>query len=379
MDREFFVTKYDAKEESSFALDDNIMVRGGLTTAGSKMLRNFVSPLQATVVDKLLAAGMELAGKTRLDEFAVPGIGEETCDVLSGAVGAVSEGLCRIALCNDVSGKVRRQAPGKGLYYIHPTYGTVSRFGLIPAVSSMDQIGIVCKNIDEGFNALGVIAGHDEKDATTFPQKSYSYTPKEGEYKIGIPLNVMDLAEEESRRSVNEFAGKYRTEEFELKYFEVLSQVMYILSSAEIGNNTSRYDGVKFGHRTERFTGLNDLYTNTRTEGFGPDMKLLSIIGAFVLSRQNYETYYLKSMKIRRLIKEHADELFSRFDAVALPLKLKSADPYENLALYAFATLCGLPSVSVPLGSGSGIQLVAQVKDENILYGICRGAGKHGI
>ena len=373
LDRDFFVSKHDAKAENAFALDDNIMVRGGLTTAGSKMLHNFISPLQATVVDRLLAAGMELAGKTKLDEFAVPGISEGTCDILSGAVGAVAEGVCKVALCNDVSGKVRRQAPQNGLYYIHPTYGSVSRFGLIPAVSSMDQIGIVCKNIDDGFDTLGMIAGHDENDIMTFPEKSYAYAPKEGKFRIGIPSNVLEEADEKSKELIYDFAGKHDAEETELKYFEVFSQVMYILSSAEIGNNTSRYDGVKFGYRADKFTGLNNLYTKTRTEGFGPDMKLLSVVGAYVLSKDNYEACYLKSMKIRRLIREHANELFSRFDAIILPIKLKDPDPYKNLALYAFATLCGLPSVSVPLGRNEGIQLVAQAKNENSLFGICKG------
>lgn len=378
MDREFFASRYETKTDNSFALDDNIMVRGGLTTAGSKMLQNFVSPLQATVVDRLLDAGMELAGKTKIDELAIPTVSEDIFATLSGAAGAVSEGLCKIALCNDVSGKNRRQAPAKGLYYIHPTYGTVSRFGLVPAVSSMDQLGVVCRDIDDGFNVLGIIAGHDEKDFTTFPEKSYSYAPKEGPFRIGIPVNVMEAADEESGNSVNEFAGRLGAEKFELKYFEVLPQVMYILSCAEIGNNTSRYDGIKFGYRTENYSGLNDLYTNTRTEGFRPDMKLATIIGAFVLSKKNYEAYYLKSMKIRRLLREHADELFSRFDAVVMPLRLKDPEPYRNMALYAFATLCGLPSVSIPFGS-CGLQLIAQARNENILYGICKGAVKDGI
>lgn len=378
MEKEYFVTRHAAAADNSFALDDNIMVRGGLTTSGSKMLYNFVSPLQATIVDKLLDSGMELTGKTKLDEFAVPGITEETFNELSGAVGAVSDRSCRIALCNDVSGKNRRQAPQKGLYYIHPTYGTVSRFGLVPTVSSMDQIGVVCRDIDDGFKALGIIAGHDEKDYTTYPEKTYSYTPKDGPFRIGIPSNVVNRADEESKKTIDEFAGRFGAGKFELEYFGVLPQVMYILSSAEIGNNTSRYDGIKFGYRTGNFTGLNDLYANTRTEGFGPDMKLASITGAYVLSKKNYETCYLKSMKIRRLVKEHANDLFSRYDAVVLPLWLEDSDPYKNLALYALATLCGLPSVSMPFGSG-GLQLIAQAKNENILYGICKGAKKDGV
>lgn len=373
MNKDYFITKHDVKTKNSFALDDNIMVRDEITTAGSKMLHNFVSPIEATVVNKLLSAGMELAGKTKLDEFAVPSVAYDAPEVLSGAVGAVSEGECKIALCNDISGKIRRQAPYEGVYYIHPTYGTVSRFGLIPAVSSMDQIGIVCKKLEEGFEALSIIAGHDEKDGTTFLQESYTYTPKEGKFKVGIPSNIINCIDEESKDSIYEFIRNNDVEEFELKYFDYLSQVMYILASAEISNNTSRYDGIKYGYRTKNYTGLNDLYTNTRTEALGLDLKLASIIGAFVLSKENHEEYYVKAMKIRRLIKEHADEIFGSYDAIALPLDLKNSNQYINSGLYSVATLCGLPSVTVPFGSNKGVQLIAQIKNEDVLYGLCKG------
>ncbi len=378
MNNDYYVTKYDVKAENAFALDDNIMVKDGPATAGSKMLNKFISPIEATVAKKLFDKGMELSGKTKLDEFAVQGVTSDNADCLSGAVGAVLDKTCKIALCNDVFGKIRRQAPENCLYYIRPTYGTVSRFGLIQTVSSMDQIGVVSSNLEDGFEALSMIAGHDEKDGTTTQGDGSSVlsprdNSKEGKYIIGIPSNVINQTDEKSKGAIKDFASNNDSEEFELKYFDVFSQVMYILSSAEIGNNTSRYDGVKFGYRTENYAGLNDLYTNTRTEGFGLNMKLASIVGAMVLSSQNYERYYLQAMKIRRLIKEQCDELFKRYDAIVMPLTLNSQVPYINTALYALATLCGSPSVSVPLGSNNGIQLISQVKNENVLFGICKG------
>lgn len=376
MKNQYYVTKYDVKADNAFALEDNIMVKDGLTTAGSKMLHNYISPIDATVVRKLLDKGMELAGKTKLDEFAVMGVSGDNNE-LSGVVGAVLDKTCRIALCNDVFGKVRRQAAENCLYYIRPTYGTVSRFGLVQTVSSMDQIGIVCGDLDEGIETLSVIAGHDENDSTTQGDGSLALNSKgplkEGKYTIGIPVNVMNKTDEKSKEAIKELASKYHTEEFELEHFEALSQVMYILSSAEIGNNTSRYDGVKFGYRSENYEGLKDLYTNSRTEGFGLNMKLTSIIGAMVLSSGNYEKFYLKAMKIRRQIKEQCDELFKGFDAIAMPLTLDSQDPYVNLALYALAPLCGLPSLSVPLGSNNGVQLISQAMNENVLFDICKG------
>ncbi len=373
MKNDIYITRNDVEANNAFALADNIMVKGGRTTAGSKILFNYVSPIDATVYRRLIDSGMELSGKTKLDEFEVTGITIEDDELFSGAVLALENKTCKVALCNDVFGKTRRQAPQRGLYYIRPTYGTVSRFGLIQTVSSMDQIGVACNSIEHGFEALSIIAGHDENDLTTFMQESYCYAPKEGKLKIGIPSNILEKTDEKSREGIRELTSKYSSEEFELKYFDVLSQIMCILSSAEIGNNTSRYDGVKYGYRTKDYTDLNNLYTNTRSEGLGLNMKLASIVGAMVLSSRNYERYYLKSMKIRRLIKEYCDELYSKYDTIVLPLTLEDADPYANFALYALANLCGLPSVSMPLAPSNGVQLVAQVKNENVLYGICKG------
>lgn len=386
-----------------FALDNSIMVKGKIAASGSRILSNFHAPFSATAYSKLKNAGMEYYGYTRPDEFGVAPLFCDKPGEIAEAVRCVADGRCDVALGNDVFGKLRRQAPENGLFYIHPTYGTVSRFGLIPAISSMDQIGLVCRSLDDGFAALSIIAGHDKNDATTYPQADYSYSPQPGNLRIAVPDNVMQLADEKSRQAILAFTGVFESESFELKYFNALHQVQYILGCAEICNNTNRYDGIKFGYRTSEFSGLNELYSKTRAEGFGPDMKLASIMGCMVLSREHYDSLYLKAMKIRRLVKQQCDELFSRYDAIALPTSIEDRDEYEQSALYALATLAGLPSVSIPCmkddtrcgvqdgGPGGrssiqygaqdggrnvlngGIQLIAQSKNEGALLSVCRG------
>lgn len=354
-----------------FTLDDSIMIKGELATAGSKMLHNFKAPFSAAVFDKLKNTGLEYIGQTRPDEFGAGQLFNDTDD-LAEAVKSVADGQCDVALCNDVFGKIRRQAPENGLFYIHPTYGTVSRFGLIPAISSMDQIGVVCRNADDGFATLSRIAGHDENDGTTYPQGTYHYSPQTGKMKIGIPYNVLELSDDKSKQAILAFSSKSESEGFTLKYFDVLHQVRYILGCAEISNNTTRYDGIKFGYRTKDFSGVNELYLKTRTEGFGPDMKLASLMGCMVLSQEHYDSLYLKAMQIRRQVKQHCDKLFLRYDVIALPVSMAGCGPYKQSALHALATLAGLPSVSMPYIE-SGIQLVAQAKNENALFSICRG------
>jgi aspartyl-tRNA(Asn)/glutamyl-tRNA(Gln) amidotransferase subunit A len=224
-------------------------------------------------------------------------------------------------LHNDVFGHVRTGAAKQGKCYIRPTYGTVSRYGLIPTVCSMDQIGIVCKDPAEGFAVLEQIAGYDEKDGAMFPEKSYSYTKADK-----API-------------ISREAPAYYVEQ----------EVQCILMYAETMANLSRYDGIKFGYRTENYKGLEDLYIKTRTEAFGIEEKFATIMGAYVLSQENYERYYLKAMKIRRLIKQSLR--FDEYDVLELPV----ASP--------LALLCGLPSLTF-----GDVQLVANVKNENALW-----------
>jgi aspartyl-tRNA(Asn)/glutamyl-tRNA(Gln) amidotransferase subunit A len=357
-----FIADFGIAGLNAVALEDSIMQKDKLVTAGSKILENFIAPFDATVVSRLSQSQYELAGKTSMDEFGIFPTADKQNDIL-GAIQAVKDNVTGYSLCNDLFGRYRKQAAENNCCYIHPTYGTVSRFGLIPLASSIDQIGVVCKNLTDGFALLSRIAGNDPRDGAMFPEKSFYYTAANKELKIGIPKSVIQRAETASKDAIESFVGKFQTVDLELEHFEVYTQVMYILSCAEISNNINRYDGVKFGYRSQFFRGLNDLYIKTRSEGFGFDTKLAAIMGAMVLSQNQYVPYYEKALKVRRIIKESL--LFDSYDIIVLPCKI-SDNPYENLSLYALPALAGLPSVSF-MYNGQGIQLIANVKNENAL------------
>ena len=352
-----FIKDYGLSGAGCAAIEDSIMQKGEPVTAGSKILEGFVSPITATVVDKLLSGGFKIAGRTTMDEFGIPALFDGNPDAVSGAVAAVADGKAEFALCNDLFGTYRRQAAEAGLCYIHPTYGTVSRFGLIPMASSMDQIGVVCRDMAKGFELLSLIAGKDEGDGAMFPEKTYDYSGGRTDITVGIPDFLRD------NEAVRPLAGKFVSADIGLKYFDVCRQVMYILACAEISNNINRYDGIKFGFRAPGYKGVDDLYVKTRTEGFGPETKLAAIMGSMVLSQAQYEPYYEKAMKLRRLIRDSLK--FDKYDVIALPCEI-SGDSYENLSLYALAALAGLPSISFEY-EGRGIQLIAGAKNENLL------------
>jgi len=352
----------------SVVLEDSIMQKGKPACAGSKILDGFTAPFDAAVVERLAEKNIPIAGRVGMDEFGIGRISLDKPDGLSPAVQDVMDGKADFALCNDVFGKQRRHVAEHGLCYIRPTYGTVSRYGLIPLACSMDQIGVVCKNLSDGFDLLSLIAGKDERDGAMFPEKSYHYTGIEfpeidRDITVGTPKNVIDKADEGAQKALRSFCGKFHTQDIELKHFDVYKQVMYILSCAEISNNINRYDGIKFGFRADGYKGVNDLYIKTRTQGFGPDAKLAAVMGVMVLSRDQYLPLYEKAMKIRRVIKESLS--FFDYSVIALPCKIGD-DPYENLSLYSLPLLAGLPSVSFSY-EGQGIQLIANVQDENLL------------
>ena len=294
-------------------LDDSIMQKGFTATAGSAILENFTAPFDATVAVRL----KEKTERIKLAEFGLADPGD-----LPGTP----------LLCNDVLGHIRCRAAEQELCYIRPTYGTVSRFGLIPAACSMDQIGIVCKNPAEGFSLLQTISGHDEKDGAMFPQKHYSYAKAEKEPVLA------------DRSLELPFSGVYR-------------QVLEILAYAEICNNISRYDGIKFGYRAENCKNPDELYTKTRTEALGPEAKFAATAGCLILSQDYYSAYYEKAMKIRRLIKESL-----RFDTF---------DVIEVAAGNPVAVLAGLPSLTFRRNTET-VQLVANVKKENLLLAAWR-------
>jgi aspartyl-tRNA(Asn)/glutamyl-tRNA(Gln) amidotransferase subunit A len=346
------------------SLEECILQKGTPASAGSKILENFTAPFSASVADRLVEGGAVIAKKSAMDEFGVFKLSEDFFGGVSGAVQDVTEGAVRFALCNDVFGGQRRQAALSGACYIRPTYGTVSRRGLIPLASSMDQIGIVCRHPSEGFELLSMIAGNDPGDGAMFPDPRYVYSADpDRKLRVGFPRRVWDMAGPEARGSALEFTDMFETADIELKHFNLYKQVLYILSCAEISNNINRYDGVKFGYRASVYKNLNDLYLNTRTEGFGLDTKLAAVMGCMVLSKDNYAPYYEKAMKLRREIKESAN--FGEYDLIALPTEI-GGGAYENLSLFALSPLAGLPSLSFGF-KGAGIQLIAAARDENAL------------
>ncbi|MCL2152679.1 MAG: amidase family protein [Oscillospiraceae bacterium] len=406
-----FITRFDIEsslDSERAVLEDSIMLKGHPATVGSKMLENFISPLDATVVERLEANGVTVLGKTKMDEFGArglfpsikypaPGSCEEQDLVAevaenahslsadeqknghpdlvyhSGAVACVAEGAAEFGLCNDYTGATSHEAALSGVCYIRPTYGTVSRYGLIPTVPSMDQIGIVCKTLAQGRRALSIISGYDQKDGTMDPDWSQEKADRNCRVeavkqktdggrllRVGVPTNV--LAQIPNSSKVMDFAGNFDAIEFELKYFDVYAQVKQILCCAELCNSATRYDGIKFGYRTSGYRGLHELYTKSRTEAFGSDIKLASIVGSMVLTQEYYLRYYDKAMRVRRLIKESLD--FGAYDAIVMP---ESHPSSLALAVHALPGLCGLPAVTAPFRDG-GITLIAGPNREDILF-----------
>ncbi len=359
---DFLINDYKKTKKDgvlNLVLEDSIMQKGYISAAGSKMLEGFKSPIEATVVSKLSDAGMEILGKTKPDEFSIDRVYGTAQEETMGAITAVKSGFADAALCNDIFGKMKRQAAHSGLLYLQPTYGTVSRYGLIPTASSMDTIGILVRDMNTGRQVLEAIAGCDMGDGMMYSKESYTFFPDKRNIRIGFPVNAPKLSDESAFRSV------FRNIDFELKHFEVFSECLYILASAEICNNTNRYDGIKFGYRTPNYRTLNDLYLNSRNEGMGFDTKLASIIGSFVLSQDQYFRFYDKAMKLRRLIVESLD--FESYDMIILPADC-DCDSYSRLALYALTALAGLPSLAFNY-KGIPVHLISKPLCENSLFG----------
>lgn len=360
-----YITGYNvsAAQGKAVALEDSIMRKDSFVTAGSKMLQSFKALFDATVVTQLEAAGYVITGKTAMDEFGIEKLSDDACETISGAVESVKSKTADFALSNDISGKLSRQSAENGLYYIRPTYGTVSRFGLIPMISSMDQIGIVCNNPTDGFKLLSIIAGKDANDGAMYPEKHYDYTVKNDKIRLAVPENTLESASGTNRDAIGKLADKFERVTIKLDYYEFYKQVLYILASAEISNNISRYDGVKFGYRAPDIKNVNDLYIKSRSEAFGEDVKLMAILGSLVLSQEQYEPCYEKAMKMRSLIRDSLR--FDKYDVMALPAKV-AGSKYDQTALYAPAMLAGLPSITMPY-NGAAVQLIAKAKGESAL------------
>lgn len=383
------------------AVKDNICTKGIKTTCASKILYNFEPTYDATVITKLKQAGAVILGKTNLDEFAMGSTTETSYFGVTknpwnldkvpggssgGSAAAVAAEEAFYALGSDTGGSVRQPSAYCGVTGFKPTYGSVSRYGLIAYASSLDQIGALGRDITDCAAALEIISGHDEKDATSAPQSSYRYTQAlindvKG-MRIGIPVDYLQAGlDEEVKTCILKAAEVFRglgatVEEFELHQVDYAVPSYYVIACAEASSNLSRFDGVKYGYRTPAFEGLQELYKKTRSEGFGEEVKRRMMIGAFVLSSGYYDAYYNKALKVRAVINESFRNAFERYDIILGPTAPQTApgigeslsDPLKMYLsdIYTVAVnLAGLPAVSIPCGLDHkgmpvGLQLIGK-------------------
>ncbi len=408
-----FVTELNVTDsEKAVCVDDTILTTDTLSTASTKMLYNFKSPFEATVIGKLRDAGYELKGKTNTGELGMDITSESShigatlnpynnATISGGAAAAVASDKAKYALCVDSDGSSRRFAGFTNVSFIKPTYGTVSRFGVIAAVSSSEQIGVCAKTTADAAQLLTVIAGHDANDGTSLPAQSYNYdiTDVKG-MKVGIPKELFEGLTDESRKLMDDFIAKLsgigvECEEFSLPSADYAAYAYHIISAAEACNNYSRFDAIKFGYRAENCTNLEDIYVKSRSEALGLNIKKLVLMGSLVLSEKHYEDLYLRALKTRRVVRNEMTEAFKKYDAVLSPVSAGSAYPIgyvgSNDELYfseskysAVASIIGIPSVVTQCGMDAkgmpvGIQFMGDTLCESKIISLAEACEKSGL
>ena len=374
------------------AIKDNICTRGLKTTCASKILYNFVPTYDAQVIENLEAAGAVIIGKTNMDEFAMGSTTEtsaygETKNPVNpehvpggssgGSCAAVGAGEVTCALGSDTGGSIRQPSSFCGVTGMKPTYGAVSRYGLIAYGSSLDQIGPIAKDVTDCAAILQIIASHDRKDSTSVELEDYDFMSalKEdiSDLKIGIPNDYFgEGLDPEIKESILRAADTLKglgasVESFDLGMVEYAIPAYYVIASAEASSNLERFDGVKYGYRSEGYEGLHDMYKRSRTEGFGPEVKRRIMLGSFVLSSGYYDAYYLKALRTKALIKKAFDEAFAKYDVILAP-----AAPSTAPKLGDSLSLAGLPGISLPCGVDSkglpiGMQMIGDCFSEKTL------------
>ncbi len=379
------------------ALKDNICTRGLATTCASKMLENYIPPYNATVVNSLKNAGVTFLGKTNMDEFAMGSSTENSAffntrnpwsldrvpgGSSGGSAAAVAAGEAAFALGSDTGGSIRQPAAYCGVVGMKPTYGRVSRYGLIAFASSLDQIGSLTKDVRDCALVMNAICGHDSKDSTSLKEETPDFTSYLGRdtkgLKIGVPKEYMstgiDIGVKEVIKktlSIMEDDLKIQIEEISLPHTEYALPAYYLIAPAEASSNLARYDGLKYGFHSEG-KDLWETIINSRSYGFGDEVKRRIMIGTYALSSGYYDAYYLKALKIRTLIKEDFDNAFSKYDLIITPttpttafkFKEKTVDPitmYLNDVCTIPANLAGLPAISLPCGFSKGLPVGLQI------------------
>ncbi len=391
------------------AIKDNMCTEGMRTTCSSRILGNFIPTYTAQAVANLEQAGAVILGKTNMDEFAMGSTTETSAFGVTrnpwnlehapggssgGSCAAVAAGECFYALGSDTGGSIRQPSSFCGVTGIKPTYGTVSRYGLIAYGSSLDQIGPVAKDVSDCAAVLEVLASHDPKDSTSMERKDCGFTSALSEdvrgMRIGIPESYFGQGlDQEVKDAVLEAARVLGekgaiVETFDLKLVEYAIPAYYVIASAEASSNLSRFDGVKYGYRAPEYDGLHSMYKKSRSQGFGPEVKRRIMLGSFVLSSGYYDAYYLKALRTKALIKKEFDRAFASYDVILAPAAPETAprlgqslgDPLKMYLgdIYTISVnLAGLPGISLPCGLDSkglpiGLQLIGDCfKEKNII------------
>ena len=403
------------------AIKDNMCTKGVLTTCASRILGNFIPTYTAEAVKNIEAAGAVIIGKTNMDEFAMGSTTETSAYGVTrnpwneehvpggssgGSAAAVAGQECFFALGSDTGGSIRQPSSYCGVVGMKPTYGTVSRYGLVAYGSSLDQIGPICKDVTDCATILEAITSHDIKDSTSIDRKDKDFTSALKDdvkgLRIGIPSTYFgnglepDVGEAIMKAvKVLEDKGAV-VEEFELGLVDYAIPTYYTIAAAEASSNLERFDGVKYGFRAEKYDGMHDMYKKTRSEGFGAEVKRRIMLGSFVLSSGYYDAYYLKALRVKALIKKAFDEAFAKYDVIIGPVAPTTApkigsslsDPIKMYLgdIYTISVnLAGLPGMSIPVGLDKnglpvGMQIIGDCfKEKNIIraaYAYEQASGK---
>ena len=390
-------------------IKDNLCTKGVKTTCASKMLENFVSPYDATVIEKLNEEKIISLGKLNMDEFAMGSSTENSAMKVThnpwnlskvpggssgGSAAAVAADMVPWALGSDTGGSIREPASFCGVVGLKPTYGLVSRYGLVAFASSLDQIGPITKDVRDCATLLNIIAGHDEKDSTSYNKEKIDYTKAlKGDVKglkIGVPKEFFgEGINPEVKAKLEEAIEKYKemgavVEECSLDVAEYALATYYIIACAEASSNLGRFDGIRYGYRTKNYTNLKELFKNSRSEAFGPEVKRRIILGTYVLSSGYYDAYYKKAQQVRTFVKKEFDKNFEKYDVLLTPVApttafdigSKSNNPLE-MYLADICTvsinIAGVPAISIPCGVDKagmpiGMQLIGnKFSEETIL------------
>lgn len=384
-------------EKGNIAVDDTILVKDVPATAGSRILEGFKPPFSAEAVTRLENKGYSIAGKTHVGEFGLDLCGEfsyyseKETNLYGAAAQLVDDGNVYAALGVDMNGSPRRAAALSKVCFLKPTYGTVSRYGIVSCAASGEQLGVYAKNVSAVSEIMSVIAGHDKKDGTSLKNESYDYTNDAtvSGKSVCIVKELLEKADGETRAQISSYAEKLRAngvkvDEISLDFFDIANTAWQILMTAETCNNVSRYDGVKYGFRAKEYRNIDELYINTRTEGFNFLTKAVILYGSDVLSKNRYEDCYGKSLKVRRVICEKLKEITDKYDAILTPACSKAS--YETYDIHeafekvfnesVFTSVANL--IGTPALVSGGVQLLGKHFGESTLLSLAGAVERMG-